>query len=599
MRKIKFLWMLLVAAASFALASCSDDKVELPDGAVTEKDCTDAKTVSAASGEFKIAFTVVGAWKAVSSDEAWCTIMPANGPAGSNKVSVSFTENKSESNRKATIAIQVDGYKDAVLCTLIQNGTGGGSYNDVNQWVLKYMKEAYMWNESIDGLVLDETKQFEKFLTDILEGVASQKDGSGRPINYDDGHWSKGVREYFYSNISLSETSRSTRAGEKYTDTGILDVINGYLSEDPYVGGLVVMGVAPGSSADQAGLKRGHMITHVDGEEFTRDLSTAKKKAMAEKLVLGPEVKVVANEVSGGVDEPWVLTPLPEMTLSATTYTDPAIYKRSVVEVGDKKVAYLLYMGFATAFDQDLFEAFDYFKAQGAEELILDLRYNGGGEVRSSTLLATLIAGSDYKDQVYVKTTYNATRTAKGETGGVYRIGNATVADGDGRYAPLEEALNHSLGLKRLYVICSVNTASASELIINGLRGIGLEVRLVGTQTNGKNVGMEGYVDKKVGDSYYNFFPVTFYSENAVGFRDYSDGFTPDVIFDDANYYPGDYGTEEDGYFLRAASWIRTGEKPVSSGVAAKTRSMVVKQRYREGFPQRHPTGSLIILGEE
>lgn len=600
MRKISYLWILLAAVCSFAFVACGDDDETntLPDGAVTEKDCNDTKTITGGAGSFKISFTAAGSWKAVSSDESWCTIQPASGGKGSNKVTVSYTKNTGTASRRASVSIQVEGYRDAVLCTLTQTGAGSGADAAVNEWIEKYMKEAYLWNEAIDNVTLDSTLPFKNFMSSILNGVGAQKDGSGRPINYDDGIWENGVRKEFYSYIELNEQSRSTRAGETYTDTGILNVINGYLQEDPYIGGLIIMGVAPGSSADEAGLKRGHMVTEVDGVTFTRELSPSEKESMFKKLVTGTNVRIIANEVSGGGEDGWVVTPLPEMTLNSFTYSDPAIYKQNVTEIGDKKVAYLLYMGFSRAFDQDLFAAFDYFKAEGAEELVLDLRYNGGGEVLSSTLLATLIAGNEYKGQTYVKTTFNASRTAAGQTGAVYRIGESEISGSDNAYSLIAEALNHSLNLKRIYVICSINTASASELIINGLRGLGIEVRLVGTQTMGKNVGMEGYVGRKVGDLYYDFLPITFYSENAIGFKDYTDGFTPDVIFDDAGYYPGDFGTLEDGLFLRAASWIRTGEKPAAS-TPQKARSMVVKKSYRDNFPQRHPSGSLVILDEE
>ncbi len=601
MRKINCLWMLLVAVFSFAFVACSDDKNanSLPDGAVTEKDCNDTKSITGGSGSFKITFTAVGSWEAVSSDDSWLTVMPASGPKGSNKITVSYTQNTQSVSRKASVAIRVAGYKDAVLCTLTQSGGGSGSDTAVNAWVEKYMKESYLWNEAIDNVTLDNTLSFKDYLKSILDGVAIQKDGSGRSVNYDDGYWEKGVRQEYYSYIELSEQSRSTRAGETYNDTGILNVINGYLQEDPYIGGLVIMGVAPGSSADEAGLKRGHMVTEVDGVQFTRELSSAAKQAMVEKLVMGTNVRIVANEVGGGGSDGWVLTPLPEMTISSFAYQDPAIYKRSVVDIDGKKIAYLLYMGFSRQYDQDLFDAFDYFKAEGADELVLDLRYNGGGEVLSSTLLATLIAGQEYKGEVYVKTTYNASRTAAGESGALYKIGESVVSGSDNSYSMIAEALNHSLDLKRIYVLCSVNTASASELVINGLRGIGIDVRLIGTQTQGKNVGMEGYVNRKVGDLYYDFLPITFYSENAQGNKDYSDGFTPDVVFDDSGYYPGDFGTVEDGLFARAASWIKTGEKPGAASMPQKSRSMVVKERYRADFPQRHRAGSLVILDEE
>ncbi len=601
MGKISYLRTLLVAVAAFAFVACSDDKNgnDLPDGGVTEKDCSNTKSVTGGAGSFKITFTAVGDWEAVSSDDSWLTIVPADGGKGSNKITVSFTQNTAATSRRGTVAIRVSGYRDAVLCTLTQSGAGSGSDTAVNEWIEEYMKEAYLWNEAIDQVALDNTVSFKEYLKSILDGVAAQKDASGRPVNYDDGYWENGVRQEYYSYIELNEQSRSTRAGETYNDTGILNVISGYLQEEPYIGGLVIMGVAPGSSADEAGLKRGHMVTEVDGVKYTKNLSADVKQNMFLKLVQGNNVRIVANEVSGGDNGDWVLTPLPEMTLSSFSYVDPAIYKQDVVDIDGRKVAYLLYMGFSRAYDEDLFEAFDRFKAEGAEELVLDLRYNGGGEVLSSTLLATLIAGQEYKGQVYVKTTYNASRTAAGQTGALYKIGESVVSGSDSSYSLIAEALNHSLGLKRIYVICSVNTASASELIINGLRGMGIEVRLIGTQTQGKNVGMEGYVNRKVGNLYYDFLPITFYSENAVGFKDYSDGFTPDVIFDDANYYPGDFGTLDDGLFARAASWISTGEKPGAASSLRKSRSMVVKQRYRADFPQRHPVGSLVLLDEQ
>ena len=450
MGKISYLRTLLVAVAAFAFVACSDDKNgnDLPDGGVTEKDCSNTKSVTGGAGSFKITFTAVGDWEAVSSDDSWLTIVPADGGKGSNKITVSFTQNTAATSRRGTVAIRVSGYRDAVLCTLTQSGAGSGSDTAVNEWIEEYMKEAYLWNEAIDQVALDNTVSFKEYLKSILDGVAAQKDASGRPVNYDDGYWENGVRQEYYSYIELNEQSRSTRAGETYNDTGILNVISGYLQEEPYIGGLVIMGVAPGSSADEAGLKRGHMVTEVDGVKYTKNLSADVKQNMFMKLVQGNNVRIVANEVSVGDNGDWVLTPLPEMTLSSFSYVDPAIYKQDVVDIDGRKVAYLLYMGFSRAYDEDLFEAFDRFKAEGAEELVLDLRYNGGGEVLSSTLLATLIAGQEYKGQVYVKTTYNASRTAAGQTGALYKIGESVVSGSDSSYSLIAEALNHSLGLK-------------------------------------------------------------------------------------------------------------------------------------------------------
>ena len=128
-------------------------------------------------------------------------------------------------------------------------------------------------------------------------------------------------------------------------------------------------------------------------------------------------------------------------------------------------------------------------------------------------------------------------------------------------YEPIERALQHALGLKKIYVLVSETTASASEMVINGLRGLDIEVNLIGMPTNGKNVGMEGVVR-----SFHNYdfllFPVSFYIENAKGFRDYSDGFTPDVQIDDSAIYPGEFGTMMDQLGYLALQWIKTDNKP-------------------------------------
>ena len=128
-------------------------------------------------------------------------------------------------------------------------------------------------------------------------------------------------------------------------------------------------------------------------------------------------------------------------------------------------------------------------------------------------------------------------------------------------YEPLEIALQHAVGLKTVYVLTSQTTASASEMVINGLRGLGLEVNLIGQRTNGKNVGMEGVVR-----SFYNYdfylYPVSFYIKNAKGFGDYASGFVPDVEIDDSAIYPGEFGTMEDQLGYIALTWIKNGEKP-------------------------------------
>lgn len=471
-----------------------------------------------------------------------------------------------------------------------------GKYTGVNAWMFPLMKQNYLWNEPLADMKPDYNADYDLFFASLLNAVAAQKDDRGRPLNYDDGHWKNNQREYYYSYVKgPKEKTRS--AGDEVTETGLWRLQPLKISTKGV--GLVIEVVTPGTPADKAGLKRGMLITHVEGVEVTE----TNFRTLLEKCYYGPKVRVLPNSVVWGADGTFQgLAPLDEVTLSAETFTDPALYRTAVVEVGGKRVGYLLYMGFETDYDEDLIQAFKTFRENRIDELVVDLRYNGGGAVRSSTLLATLIVGEEFRGQTYCRMVYNARRTARGETG-IYCIGDSRVPDGDGVYTPISDALAPALGLRRIYVICSENTASASELLINGLRGFDLEVRLVGTQTNGKNVGMEGYVDHKVDGKEYTFMPITFYSENAKGFRDYSDGFQPDVEFDDheeGNYVlPGDFATLDDACFYLILRWITTEQKPAIKSELSRAGATFphVVQPLAGGIerPNRHAQGSLVF----
>lgn len=424
---------------------------------------------------------------------------------------------------------------------------GNGKYADVNRWMNKLMKQYYLWNEPLDNFEPDYTISYDKFLLSMLDHVDADNHR-----NRDDGHWKDGKREYYYSFVeSDAPTSRSV--GEEETGSGVMYMEVTMIDETTYA--LLPAMVAPGTPAAEAGLKRGDIITKIGGTK----VSPSNYNSMANKLYAG---NVNVTTVSPQFDSDGYMTGFTEnatVYVAQATFVDPAIYKSTVLELKNgAKVGYVAYMGFDMGYDNQLIDIFSQFKSQGVSDLILDLRYNGGGHVLSSVVLGTLVAGNNRKDQIYSRTTYNAARTAKGEVG-VYRIGNPSTPERE--YAKITEALNNSLGLNTVYVIGSENTASASELIINGLRGLDLTVNLIGTTTNGKNVGMEA-ITKQFGNYSFQFAPITFYSENAKGFKDYSNGFRPDLEFDDSHYFFGDFGTTDDIMTKLTLAWINDGVKP-------------------------------------
>lgn len=208
---------------------------------------------------------------------------------------------------------------------------------------------------------------------------------------------------------------------------------------------------------------------------------------------------------------------------------DNPIFVNKVIERGGKKIGYLLYNSFVSNFDEELNTVFNDFKAANIDELILDFRYNGGGRVSSAIQIASSVYGAK-TDEVFLVPRFNAKRQE--QNGTPDNFVNQTI-DGS--------SIN-SLELNRVYVITSRSTASASELVINGLEPY-IDVQQIGTTTVGKNEFSVTFVDDSEGGYFYSasreaninlnnewaIQPLLGRNENADGFSDYTAGLMPDV----------------------------------------------------------------------
>ena len=204
-------------------------------------------------------------------------------------------------------------------------------------------------------------------------------------------------------------------------------------------------------------------------------------------------------------------------------HNNPVLYSMFIKEKeGNLNVAYLVYQGFDLNYAEELKYMIQQFKTEGITDLILDLRYNYGGAVELSRYLSASIAGSSHRSDVFM------------------RMQRSSGADEYIRFGDGDD-----LGLNSIRIICSEETASSSELVISGLRGIDFPVKLFGSRTEGKNVGME-VQEYKYGNSYYEFAPITFRSFNAKDWGDYADGIEPDVMLNNQN---ADYTDDIDNAF--------------------------------------------------
>ena len=204
--------------------------------------------------------------------------------------------------------------------------------------------------------------------------------------------------------------------------------------------------------------------------------------------------------------------------------TNP-ILKDTIIKWGGKKVGYMAYIQFLSSFDDSLRNVFSRFKAGGVNELVIDLRYNGGGYVSSSDLMTNLIV-KDLAAKVGTvmnKKVYNATYTEE-----------LTKSSGSTAFNTNFKMENNNLGtLTRVFFLVSNSSASASELVINNLKPF-MDVILVGEHTYGKNVGSFTITDSKNRWN-YGLQPITFKIANAKDESNYGtkDGFVPNIAITD------------------------------------------------------------------
>lgn len=344
--------------------------------------------------------------------------------------------NDGKLGRSAEVSVQIDGYAEPCVLIIRQGEgvveKGEGRFRDINQWTLDIMSDYYLWNENIPDILLDHSLDYDLFLAQILDGVAENDDA-----NHDDGLWDNGERVSYYSNIqSNAPLSRAT--GESYNDAGlaIQATILGPNDDDPC--GFTVMFVTPGTAAEEAGVHRGDFITKVNNIPVTQN-----NYSQLGNSLLNGNVTVDLNSVKFNNGVATITNRVPSVMIAKSSYIDPAIYKSTVVTAANgKKIGYLLYMNFHMDYDSQLLQVFNQFKAEGVEELVIDLRYNNGGHVLSSTVLGTLVAGQSHQGQTYLRTTYNSARTAAGEVG-VYNIGEAANPETANGYDKISLSLIH------------------------------------------------------------------------------------------------------------------------------------------------------------
>jgi C-terminal processing protease CtpA/Prc len=389
-------------------------------------------------------------------------------------------------------------------------------YNEINDFVWKGMNDAYYWQSSVANLSDQKDDNFESY-AEFLNGFGDPRDFFNSLI------FQPGVQDRFSFYISNYGDFEASRRG--VSDSFGFDFGLSLLCEDcsEVIG--YVKYVLPDSPASDAGIKRGDIFYKFDGVELDVNNYRVVNNFFSEE-----QISMEFAELSNGE-----LLPIEgEKVLVLREVVDNPIYEYKVFDnVNGAKVGYLMYNGFRYTFHEEINDVFGFFKDEGIQELVLDLRYNPGGVVLTSAYLASMIHGEADTNDFFAKLIYNEKKSD--ENLGYPFFDRVALYDKDsGEYLGTQIEMNRLLGLKRLYVITTDDTASASEMIINGLEPY-IEIIQLGTTTTGKNVGSYTIYDSpnferenRNPNHTVAIQPITFKVFNNLDQSDYTQGFVPD-----------------------------------------------------------------------
>lgn len=369
---------------------------------------------------------------------------------------------------------------------------------DENNWLRSWSNHTYLWYDEIEdrdpGLYDDPLQYFDLLKSTQLTPSGTRKDREH--FTYDTAEWyalsQAGESAGYGATWSIIARAPPREAAVAYTD--------------------------PNTPASDAGIRRGSRIVSIDGIDFVNARDQASVELINDALYpdsAGETHLFEFRDVGSETTRTVVLT-------SEIVTATPVQHVSTVTSPAGANVGYMLFNDHLRTAEAGLIDAFRTFSdvPGGIEDLIIDMRYNSGGYLYIASQLGYMIAGeAATAGQVFERLIFNdkhpETNPVTGAPLQPIPFYNVTVADPSGLPLP-------ALDLRRVILLTGPNTCSAGESLINALRGIDIEVILIGERTCGKPYGF--YPADNCGTTY---FTIQYRGVNADGYGDYVDGFLP------------------------------------------------------------------------
>lgn len=398
----------------------------------------------------------------------------------------------------------------------------------------RYAQELYLWYKTLPATFNPQNYSDPNAIMEAIRAYSIEPGFSG-PVD----KWSFAIKQSEWNNVSTGVSG----------DFGMSIFFNS-------TNDLRVSYVEPASPAGAAGISRSWRILSVNNDTTinTEDATITRISAAVFKSASGSFVFRRPDNTDTTI------------TLTAASYHEQPILLDTIYTVGAEKVGYMVYnsfLGDIPSIKNKFSNLFSTFSSAGIHDLIVDLRYNGGGYVELQNELANYLVPTAGNGAVMLQEKYNDKYSRRYDTTIVY-------------------AKKGSLNLSRIFFITAKNTASASELLINSLKPY-MDVKLVGRTTHGKPVG---FFNLPVGDWY--IFPVSFRSLNKNGEGNYFNGMQPDAGVSDGLDKP--WGDVNEKCLASALHYISNG---VFSNISPRSTQDVLAEAGNTIFDARRFKGAV------